>query len=121
MRKRRLSSALTSLLACLCLAQPAFSLECPTPQSLTKPGVLEETPAEIAQAGKTLSSGDVLSEAMTIVASLRKRYPQAESAEIANYLIAAYCPVVAGATALSEPEKKARMDDFVSRLMKAIY
>lgn len=121
MRKRRPSSAMIALLACLWHAAPALALECPTPQPLAKPGVLAETPAEIAQAGKTLSSGDVMSQALTIVADLRKRYPRAESAEIANYLIAAYCPVVAAKESLSEPEKKASMDAFVSRLMKAIY
>jgi len=121
MHKRRLSSTTTTLLACICLASPALALECPTPQPLAKPGVFKETPSQIAEAGKMLSSGDVMSEAQTIIVDLRRRYPQVENAELANYLITAYCPVIAGMAALSESDKKARMDDFVSRLMKVIY
>jgi len=114
-------SALIGALACASLAVPASALECPLPQPLAKPGVLQETPAQIEATGKVLSSGDVGQQTQAIIADLRKRYPQAENADLANYLITAYCPVVAGQPQLSEAERKARLDQFVSQLMQKVY
>ena len=114
-------SALIGALACASLAVPASALECPAPQPLAKPGVLQETPAQIEATGKMLSSGDVGQQTLAVIADLRKRYPQAENAELANYIITAYCPVVAGQPQLSEAERKARLDQFVSQLMEKIY
>jgi hypothetical protein len=57
----RLHAAATALLvlaACLAAAGPARAIECPTPQPLARPGVLRETPAQIATVGKQLASGD---------------------------------------------------------------
>ncbi|MDB5486420.1 MAG: hypothetical protein JWQ58_135, partial [Reyranella sp.] len=39
-------------------AFPAFALDCPKPQPTAKPGILKETPAQIANVGKQLTSGD---------------------------------------------------------------
>jgi len=118
---RSARSALIGALACASLAVPASALECPGPQPLARPGVLQKTPAQIEKTGKMLSSGDVGQQTQAVIADLRKRYPEVESAELANYLITAYCPVVAGLPQLSEAEKKARMDQFVSQLMQKIY
>jgi hypothetical protein len=87
----------------------------------SQPGVLQEPPAQIEATGKMLSSGDVGQQTQAIIADLRKRYPQAENAELATYIITAYCPVVAGQPQLSEAERKARLDQFVSQLMQKIY
>src|SRR5271165_1212036 len=113
--------ALITLIAGASLVVPAFALECPTPQPLAKPGVLKETPAQIEATGKMLSTGDVGQQTQAVIADLRSRYPQVENAEIANYLITAYCPVIAQTTALSEAEKKAQLDGFVSQLMQKLY
>jgi len=112
---------LIGALAWASLAVPASALECPAPQPLAKPGVLQETPAQIEATGKMLSSGDVGQQTQSLIADLRKRYPEAENAELANYIITAYCPVVAGLPQLGEAEKKARLDQFVSQLMQKIY
>jgi len=118
---RAARAALIALVAGASLTAPASALECPAPQPVAKPGVLQETPAQVKATGKVLSSGDVGQQTQAIIADLRKRYPQAENAELANYLITAYCPVVAGLPQLGEAEKKARMDQFVSQLMQKIY
>src|SRR5271165_2681474 len=118
---RSAGSAFIVGLAWASLIVPASALECPAPQPVAKPGVLQETPAQVKATGKVLSSGDVGQQTQAIIADLRKRYPQAENAELANYLITAYCPVVAGLPQLGEAAKKARMDQFVSQLMQKIY
>jgi hypothetical protein len=103
------------------LAYPASALECPVPQKLAGPSVLNETQAQIEAAAKILSSGDLGVEVQVIIADLRRRYPTVENAELVNYIISAYCPVVATLPALSEAEKKARLGAFVSQLMGKIY
>ena len=121
MTNRLRASALIALVAGLGLALPASALECPAAQPVAKPGVLQETPAQIEVTGKMLSSGNVGQQTQALIADLRKRYPQAGSAELANYIVTAYCPVVDRLTGLSEPEKKARLDEFVRQLMQEIY
>ncbi|MGO8910661.1 MAG: hypothetical protein ACLQDM_15275 [Bradyrhizobium sp.] len=103
------------------LASPAWALECPMPQKLAQPGVLEETQAQIEAVGKRLSGGDLNSEVQAIIAELRGRYPSVENAEIVNYIVTAYCPIVAGLEGLSEAEKKERLEVFVRQLMARIY
>jgi hypothetical protein len=115
MKLRLLASALISILGCFWMAHPASALECPVPQKLPHPGVLKETQAQIDQTAKRLSSGDVCAQVKAIILDLRSRYPHVENAELVNYVISAYCPVVAGLPGLSGAEKKARMDGFVSQ------
>ncbi len=121
MTNRLRALALIALPAGSVLALPASALECPAAQPVAKSGVLLETPAQIEATGKMLSSGNVGQQTQALIADLRKRYPQAENAELANYVITAYCPVIAQTAALGEAEKKARMDQFVSQLMQKIY
>ena len=85
------------------LAGPAFALECPVPQPLTRPGILQETPAQITALSNLLAGGDVGNTIPVIVADLRARYPGIENAEIINYLMAAYCPIVAQLSGLNGP------------------
>ncbi len=114
-------SALIGGLACASFALPASALECPSPQPLARPGVLQETQAQIDETGKMLSSSDVGQQTKAIISDLRSRDPQAENAELVNYIVTAYCPVVDRLTGLSESEKKARLDQFVVQLMQEIY
>jgi len=105
----------------LALAGPALALTCPAPQPLTRPGVLRETPTQITVASTLLATGDDANRIAVLVADLRARYPGVENAEIVNYLMAAYCPIVARLSGLDETEKQARMDRFVSQLTQIIY
>ena|SRR5271166_4337509 len=121
MTNRLWAAALMAFLPGSGFALPASALECPTPQPLAQTGVLQQTPAQIEATGKMLASGDVGQQTLTVIADFRKRYPQAENAELANSLITAYCPLVAGQPQLSEAERKARLDQFVNQLMEKIY
>jgi hypothetical protein len=101
----------------------AAALECPAPQKLAHPGVLQETPAQLADTAKRLaaSGADVDVTLKAMIGDLRARYPNVENAEIANYLISAYCPVAARLPGASDGEKKLRLDQFVSLLMGMLY
>ena len=96
----------------------ARAVECPAPQKLSRPGVLRETQQQIATTGALLAKGD---QTLAVLGELRKRYPGAESAEIVNYMIGAYCPIVAGRSDLSDADKQSLIARFVTNLMQAVY
>jgi hypothetical protein len=56
-----------------------------------------------------------------VVSDLRARYPGVENAEIMNYLMTAYCRVVARLSGLDNQGQQARMDGFASQLSQIIY
>jgi len=121
-RRRHLAAvAALALAACLAAAGPALAIECPTPQPLARPGVLRETPAQIATVGKQLASGDTYNRIAAITADLRTRYPNVERAELVNYLVTAYCPVVAARANLNDSQKRATVETFASEVMQQVY
>ena len=107
--------------ACLAIASGAAAFECPAPQKLSHPGVLKETPTQIAVVGQLLASGEPRKTVPLVEADLRARYPGVENAEIVNYIVTAYCPVVNAESGLSDAEKQARLSSFVSDLNAIIY
>jgi hypothetical protein len=118
---RAVGIGLLLMAACGALAAPVHALECPAPRTLTRPAVLRETPAQISAMSDLLATGDTSNRVQVIVADLRARYPSIENAELVNYLMAAYCPIVARLSGLGEAEKQARMDNFVSQIAQLIY
>ncbi len=99
----------------------AQTLDCPMPQPVNGPGILKESRVQISETGSFLASGDSVNRAPEVVADLRKRYPGVSDAEIENYLVAAYCPVVAKLNGLSVAERKARIDRFAHQASVAVY
>jgi hypothetical protein len=81
--------------------------------------LLKETQAQIDATGKILTSGD-LSSQRVILSDLRSRYPGVQNAELVNYMITAYCPVVAQLAGLSDAEKQAQVGRFVTQLMQIV-
>jgi hypothetical protein len=102
-------------------AVPALALDCPQPQPMAKPGILKETPAQIANVGKQLTGGDTFNAIASVTADLRIRYPGVEKAELVNYLLTAYCPAVAADAKLSEAQKKSTVDSFSAQVMRQLY
>lgn len=110
-----------ALAACLGLASQACAFECSVPQKLSRPGVLKETPTQIAVVGQFLASGESAKTVPLVEADLRARYPGVEDAELVNYLITAFCPVVSNMAGMSDAEKQARMNRFSQDLMQMTY
>ncbi len=102
-------------------AVPALALDCPKPQPTAKPGILKETPAQMTAVGKQLAGADKFNAIASATADLRIRYPGVESAEVVNYLVTAYCPVVAADGKLSEAQKKSAVDGFAAQVMRQVY
>jgi hypothetical protein len=99
----------------------ALAFQCPAPERLTRPGLLKETPTQLRVASNLLASGDEQNRIGVIASDLRVRYPGVEKAEIVNYLMEAYCPLVSRMDNLGEREKQARMDQFTSEVARIVY
>ncbi len=110
-------------LVCTSFLWPAAAqpLTCPMPHEMSGPGMLKETPVQIAKTGSFLASGDSVNRAPEVVANLRKRYPSVSDAELENYLVTAYCPEVGKLNGLSVAEQKARVDRFARQAGVAVY
>lgn len=119
----RAGSTTASLIALAILAPggAALALDCPMPQPTAQPGILKETPAQIAEVGKQLAGGDTFNAIASVTADLRIRYPGVQKSELVNYLVTAYCPAVAAKTNLSEAQKRSAVDDFASQVMRQVY
>lgn len=51
-----------------------------------------------------------------IVSQVKSRFPEANGAEITNYMLTLYCPVINRNAALSDAEKRSRMLEFSTRM-----
>lgn len=72
----------------------ALGLECPRAQPRGSQSVIRETPSKMAELGRKLISGDSGNAIAEIIYNLRRNHPKASRAEIANFLITAYCPAI---------------------------
>jgi hypothetical protein len=108
------------MLAAVALAKPAYAFECPAAQPLTHPGVIREPAPQIAELETIFSTGDAANRIPVIIDDLRRRHPGVENAEIINYLVTAYCPVVARSS-LSDAEKQTQIDRFAARISQITF
>lgn len=124
MTKRFITRAVAAAVAAATLvglAASAWALECPEGQPANPQGVITEPPAQIADLAPVLAGDDLILEVPKLVAALQKRYPTAGSAEIANYLITAYCPAVAKAEGLDDIQKTVRVRAFSKAVLSVLY
>ncbi|MGI9372827.1 MAG: hypothetical protein ACR2OJ_10050 [Hyphomicrobiales bacterium] len=96
----------------------AVALECPNPQETASAGTLKETKDDIATLGQQLQQGSAGNAVNEIIYDLRKKYPNATSEEVVNYMLTAYCPVVKEDKALSEDQARAKLDEFAMQVRK---
>ena len=94
------------------LAQLGSAFECPEAQAQNVPGVIPESPQEIAELGALLRAGDLDNRLEVTARDLKRKYPKADKTELTNYMVAAYCPIVAADQDLSDAEKRERLDQF---------
>jgi hypothetical protein len=85
---------------------------CPETQPRTTGMVVEETPADVARYSAALSGPERENAIREVATDLKRRYPQADGAEIVNYLLTAYCPHVKEQSGLSDREKHEMMARF---------
>jgi len=89
----------------------ASALECPLPQARAQVGVLKETRTTIAKRAQLLDQKGSAA-VPTIIFTLRQKFPNSSNAEITNYLITAYCPVLNRKHELSDDQRRQRLEQF---------
>jgi hypothetical protein len=92
--------------------QSAAGFECPEPQAQTGSGVIQESQEEINRLSDLLRTGDLDNRLAVIARDLKSKYASADKTELTNFMVSAYCPVVAEDAALSDSEKDARLSEF---------
>lgn len=85
---------------------------CPETQPRTTGMALKETTADVTRYSAALSGPERESAIREIATDLKRKYPQADAADIVNYLLTAYCPLVKEQSGLSDREKREMMDRF---------
>jgi hypothetical protein len=114
------SMALAFTAACMAifLAAPtqAIAFECPVAHARTNSSVIRETPSQIAELSNALEADQTGNTTIDTILELKRRYPQAPFEEIVNYMVTAYCPIVAKNASLSDDEKEARLKRYAERV-----
>ena len=95
----------------------AQAVECPAPQSLDGSA---PTPVS-AELKQKLSAPDVYGNGPELLAAVQALYPKATKLAAANYLIAAFCPIVNATPDIGEDLKKARLTSFANGVIAAAY
>ena len=101
-------------------AHTASSFVCPETHAGTTGAALKETPADLASVTDALKGPELENAVRVIIGDLKRKYPDADKADIVNYLLAAYCPLVAADDGLSQDEMRERMDRFSSMVFKIL-
>jgi hypothetical protein len=103
----------------LCWSNPAGAFECPRPEK-TSPDVLQETKQDEQALAQMFAGGDIENKIGIALAGLQRKYPQASDTEFVNYLVGAYCPVVARMPGLSDAQKTAKVEHFAATLFELL-
>ncbi|OSJ17343.1 hypothetical protein BST63_12055 [Bradyrhizobium canariense] len=100
-------------------ATPAAALECPVYHPSDTDAAMKETRAQTESFSAMLAArGDRATH--SIVKSVRMAHPNASAAEITNFVLTLYCPLVRHNAALSEDQKRARLKAFSAELMEQV-
>lgn len=117
----KMMSVKTLLAAGLCLAlfpmaASAASIDC------KEPAGGKDWPVAIADIQSRLPTGDVIDEAVKLSESVAiLRDAGVNRPMILDYLIAAYCPMVAGESGLSDAQKTERLRIFARNVTEVVY
>jgi hypothetical protein len=98
--------------AYLALGPSSRAFECPVPQTDAGKGVIAESQAEINRLQAMLGTGDLDNRLEVLARDLKAKYPAADTTELTNFMVEAYCPVVAADPGLSDSEKDAKLTAF---------
>jgi hypothetical protein len=98
---------------------PAAAFECPVAHGRTSSSAIKETRAQIAQLTRELEADETGNTTTATIWELKLKYPKADFGEIVNYMVIAYCPIVAQNASLSDEEKADRLK-FYSQQIAAL-
>ncbi|UPJ56921.1 hypothetical protein [Bradyrhizobium sp. 192] len=98
---------------------PAAALECPVYHPSGTDAAIKETRVQTESFQAMLAArGDRATH--SIVSSVRMAHPNASAAQITNFVLTLYCPLVRNNAALPEDQKRARLKSFSAELMMQV-
>jgi hypothetical protein len=99
--------------------RPADAFECPAPHPTATTNAIGQTEPKIAEYSNLLAKqgARVVPE---IIAQLKKKHPGASDAEITNFLVTTYCPVVSRDADLGDDQKRTKIMAFSSEVTKRL-
>ena len=99
--------------------RPAGAFECPAPHPTATTSVIKQTEPEIVEYSNLLAKQGtrVVPE---IIAQLKKTHPGIGDADITNFLVTIYCPVVNRNADLGDGQKRAKIMAFSSDVTKRL-
>ena len=97
-------------------AHAADDLLCPETDIAKTIPAIKETAADLAAVTEALKGPDRDNAIRVIVTNLKRKYPDAKKADIVNYMLTAYCPLVAADDGLGPDEKRDRMQRFSTQV-----
>lgn len=100
--------------ALLASAPLALALECSKPEPLD---ATQKAPDLAVQ----LASPQILAQVPGIYGALRAQFPKASKAQIVDYLVTSYCPVVKAQSGLSAQEQDAKVKSFADAAVNAAF
>ena len=112
---RRLSGAAIVAGLLIGSAEPTRALDCPMAQPATSASALKETPQDI-QTLSNLMAAQGTGVVPEIIAQLKRKYPAAQDAEISNYMVTLYGPMVDKDAALRYTERSTQLSDSSSQV-----
>ena len=108
-------------LAVMVASAGASAMQCPQPEKASQGGVIPESAVTTQDLSALLESGDHANRIGVLIHTLRQNYPNAQNADIVNFLVTAFCPVVNQLNGLGDAEKQARMDTFTQQVASQLY
>ncbi len=120
MKIRTLNMLFAATISVALLSNNAFALDCPTPQTGAEAGTLPQSAKDISETSTRLAFGTTGNAVNEVIFDLRKKYPKANEEEIINYLITAYCPVVARKTGLSADQATDELKQFSAQVRSLV-
>jgi len=94
-------------------ALPAHALECPVSPNKASGGDIVANESQIHNFRKRLAAEDPAAATHSIISTLKVLFPKAKDANIANFMIALDCPLVAAKSQGAAYEKK-QMQQFAA-------
>jgi hypothetical protein len=99
--------------------RPADAFECPAPHPTATISAIKQTEPKIAEYSNLLArqGTGVVPE---IIAQLKKTHPGASDAEITNFLVTVYCPVINRDADLGDDQKRTKIMAFSSEVTRRL-
>ena len=100
--------------------QAAAAFDCPAVSTLGTSGSLTSPGSGILQLMQGVQPQELLQRIDEIIAALKQANPDESNADLTDDVIAAYCPILAADSALSDAQKAQRLDQFQSAVTNAL-